>query len=538
MPHLTAAKRPGRLLLSILLLLSGALVWQPLHAGPGDGLPTPPEDLDRSTPRRAVRLFVDSCREGDYATAAYLLDLRRVPPGRQAREGLRLARDFKFVLDQTLWIDYALLSDEATGEGGVGRAELGEIALGRSSAPILLHRVADRGSLVWVFTPQTVHAISELYDQYGAGWAPRILPAVFFEWRFLEMYAWQWVGLLAAGLLAFVAGLFLTFPIIWIGRWISRRTEFVWDDLIVRAARWPVRFFVGLITLRIASSFLHLAVPVRETLIGLIQSGLILATAWLASRLVGLGADSLRNRLQETGVDIQRSRGARTQLIVLRRVINIVIYLVAAALILTQFEVLRRVGVSLLASAGVAGVVIGLAAQKSISNLLAGVQLAITQPIRIGDTVIVENEWGWIEEINLTYVILKVWDLRRLVIPISRFLDSSFQNWSRSDTSMLGMVFLRTDFNAPLDPLRSELKRYVGEHKAWDGQVCDLVVHEMKETHLELRCLVSTADSGQLAQLRFDLREHMVKHLQSLDSGRHLPRLRLGGNPGTSEENS
>jgi small-conductance mechanosensitive channel len=200
--------------------------------------------------------------------------------------------------------------------------------------------------------------------------------------------------------------------------------------------------------------------------------------------------------------------------------------LVAASLLLLQFEAVRSVGVSLLASAGLAGLVIGLAAQKSISTLLAGIQLSITQPVRIGDTVIVENEWGWIEEITLTYVVVKVWDLRRLVVPMSHFLDKPFQNWSKVSPEILGTVELYADFRTDVAAVRAELKRILEQESEglWDGKVQGLQVTGCSERTMLLRALVSSEDAGKSWDLRCLVREKLIGWLQRQPQGLPLVR--------------
>lgn len=521
----------GTILLFIAMIaLCGPLTH--LHAGPHDGLPVLNEDWDRSTPRRSMRQYLDACRDNDYLSAAYYMDLSGIPRSQQQKQGPELAWKLKFVLDRTLWVDYELISDEPTGkpEDGARTDKIGEIELGRRTVPVLMSRVwVGPDQYIWLISAQTVQQIPELYRVHGAGRAPELLDPVFFEYRFWELYAWQWVGIGLFIPLALLLGWLLSFPLLKLAQIIARRTNIEWDDIIIEAARWPVRVFLTLILAKLSFNYLKFSVPVQATTDGIIQSGFILTTAWMISRFVSLAAESLRERLKESGEESLQSRGARTQLIVLRRVINIILYMIAGALILTQFEVLREIGMSLLASAGVAGLVIGLAAQNTISNLLSGIQLAITQPIRIGDTVIVEGEWGWIEEINLTYVVVKVWDLRRLVVPIKRFLDSPFQNWTKVSPEILGTVYFYTDYTAPIDKIREELERYVKAHNLFNDMAVGLVVTDVKESTLQIRALVSAADSGKLWDLRCAVREHMIQYIQQLDNGKYLPRTRLVG---------
>ena len=190
-----------------------------------------------------------------------------------------------------------------------------------------------------------------------------------------------------------------------------------------------------------------------------------------------------------------------------------------------HFESFRQLGAGLLASAGVLGIIVGFAAQKTLGNLLAGVQIAITQPIRVDDVVVVEGEWGRIEEITLTYVVVRIWDLRRLVLPISYFIEKPFQNWTRTSASILGTVFLHLDYTVPVGAVREELERLVQQSTYWDGEVVRLHVTNTTERTMELRALVSAANSSDAFELRCELREQLVAFLQAHHPG-SLPRLR------------
>jgi small-conductance mechanosensitive channel len=178
------------------------------------------------------------------------------------------------------------------------------------------------------------------------------------------------------------------------------------------------------------------------------------------------------------------------------------------------FDKVRQLGTTLLASAGIVGIIVGLAAQKSISTLFAGIQLAITQPIRIDDVVIVENEWGRIEEISLTYVVVRIWDLRRLIVPITYFLEKPFQNWTRISADLLGTVFLYVDYTVPVEAVRSELKSILENSKLWDGRVCVLQVTNASERTVELRALMSAADSSSAWELRCEVREKLIAFIR------------------------
>lgn len=193
--------------------------------------------------------------------------------------------------------------------------------------------------------------------------------------------------------------------------------------------------------------------------------------------------------------------------------LSVLLIYLALVVVLMSFDRLRDLGTGLLASAGVAGIVLGLAAQRAVSNLIAGFQIAFTQPIRIDDVVIVEGEWGRVEEITLTYVVIRIWDLRRLIVPIGYFLDHSFQNWTRTEARILGAVVLYLDYGVPLNELRTEAERLVKDHPDWDGEVCGAQVIDITSSALQVRVLISAEDSGRAWNLRCDLREGLVRWL-------------------------
>jgi small-conductance mechanosensitive channel len=190
-----------------------------------------------------------------------------------------------------------------------------------------------------------------------------------------------------------------------------------------------------------------------------------------------------------------------------------------------MFESVRQLGTNILASAGIAGIIVGFAAQRSIATLLAGLQIAITQPIRVDDVVIVENEWGRIEDITLTYVVVRVWDARRLVLPITYFIERPFQNWTRTSADLLATVFLHVDYRAPLDAIREELSRILHESPYWDRRVNVLQVTEARERTMEIRALASAADASLAWDLRCEVREKLIQFLQA-HHPESLPRVR------------
>ncbi|MHB8876202.1 MAG: mechanosensitive ion channel family protein [Myxococcaceae bacterium] len=333
--------------------------------------------------------------------------------------------------------------------------------------------------------------------------------------RTWEVALWQWIGLVLAVLLSALLGRLIEKAIIFLAMRAARLTRSSWDDQAVTAAHGPLRYPLFAALLAGASRLLSLPPAVQGPIDAIIRSVSVVALAWFALRFLALGSAFLEQRVAGDEKDPGRARGVRTQLAVLRRVFEIVIYLVAGAALLLQFDSVRNVGVSLLASAGIAGLVLGLAAQRSISTLFAGIQLSLTQPVRIGDAVVVEKEYGWVEEITLTLVVVRIWDQRRLVVPVAYFLEKPFQNWSRVSAELLGTVEVHADYRTDVNAVRSELERLLADEGKvlWDGRAKAVQVTEATDRSITLRALVSAADGGKLWDLRCLVREKLVAFL-------------------------
>jgi len=216
---------------------------------------------------------------------------------------------------------------------------------------------------------------------------------------------------------------------------------------------------------------------------------------------------------------------AQTQVRVLMRAADVLVVIITFGAALMTFEPVRQYGVSLFASAGVAGIIAGLAARPVLSNLFAGVQLAMTQPIRIDDAVFVENEWGTIEEINATYVVVRLWDWRRMIVPLTYFIEKPFQNWTRENSALIGSAFIYVDYRAPVAAIREKFTAIVKQSKNWDGRVVSLQVTDAKEHTIELRALMSATSAGNAFDLRCEVREKLVDFLQK-ECPQALPRQR------------
>ncbi len=339
----------------------------------------------------------------------------------------------------------------------------------------------------------------------------------------LSWKGWLWPTLVL--LLAVLAALACHFVIVTVLSYFARRSASKVDDVLLRHLRRPVRWIMVAVAFRLALDPLDLPDGVRNLAVMVFGLSFIALIAWLLIRAVYILSDVVTLRFQVDVKDNLRARKIHTQLRVLRQILVIVIVIIASASILMTFPKVRQLGTAILASAGIIGIVVGLAAQKTIGTIIAGLQIAFTQPIRLDDVVIVEGEWGRIEEITLTYVVVRIWDLRRLIVPITYFIESPFQNWTRTSADILGTVFLYVDHTVPIDAVRAELQKTLEASEAWDRKVCVLQVTNTSERTVELRALMSAADASLAWDLRCEVREKLVEFIRR-DYPHALPRLR------------
>jgi small-conductance mechanosensitive channel len=253
---------------------------------------------------------------------------------------------------------------------------------------------------------------------------------------------------------------------------------------------------------------------------------LIVSLAWILIAGIRTLKRILVEQFDTSQEDNLRSRKFQTQFNILEKIIVFLVVIISIGVVLMLFENVRRIGISLFASAGVAGIIIGFAAQRLIATVIAGLQIAITQPIRIDDVVIIENEWGRIEEITLTYVVVKIWNLRRLIVPSTYFFEKPFQNWTRTSAEILGTVFIYTDYHISFDALRKELTRLLEGTPLWDKKVNVLQVTDAKEYGVEVRALMSAKDSSTAWDLRVFIREKLIEFIQK-NYPESLPKTRV-----------
>ena len=335
---------------------------------------------------------------------------------------------------------------------------------------------------------------------------------VFRLWRRFDWLP-EWAVILLVVLVFVAAGWVVHKLLFGILRRLVRKREVFWRGVVERG-----RIKFRILTLLIAIGIGVTVSPMDPAPSAQIRSVLlflgILTSGWLAAGIMDMWAVVYMRRFNLQTEDNLVARKHVTQTRILQKVAKVVIALLTLGLALMTIAGFRQWGVSLLASAGVVGIIAGLALQPVLTNLLAGIQIAMTQPIRIDDALIVEGEWGTVEEITSTYVVVKLWDWRRMVLPLTWFIQKPFQNWTRETARLIGTAFIYVDYEAPIDRLRAELERICRASPHWDGDVISLQVTDVTDRVAQVRCLASGRNGGVVFDLRCEIREKMLAFMR------------------------
>ncbi|SEN68946.1 mechanosensitive ion channel family protein [Actinacidiphila rubida] len=307
----------------------------------------------------------------------------------------------------------------------------------------------------------------------------------------------------------------------------------LWD--LLRRCRLPLQVVLCTAILRGAFPTAHVAHGHPEAVGQVLTLALIAASAWLVVRVAAAVIDSSYARYAATARSVPKIRRLRTQVTLIQRVFTAVVGVIAVASMLFTFPEMRTLGASVLASAGIIGIVAGVAAQSTLSNLFAGLQIAFGDMVRIGDTVVVDGEWGEVEEITLTFLSVRTWDERRITMPVSYFTSKPFENWSRGDPRMTGTVFLHLDHSAPVDLMRKRLLEILEQSPEWDRRAWGLVVIDSTPTTIQVRALLTAKDAGDIFTLRCIVREQLVDWIRC-DHPYALPRISTAPAPGIRHE--
>jgi small-conductance mechanosensitive channel len=300
--------------------------------------------------------------------------------------------------------------------------------------------------------------------------------------------------------------------------------DLLWRALVART-EGPTRLAFLIAGLSLAASIAPLPPGWAPIIRNILSVGFIALLGWIALTAFHVWMVVHLRRFKLDAADNLLARKHVTQTRMLQRVVNVLIIVVTASIALMTFDSVRQYGVSLLASAGAAGLIVGLALQPVLKNLIAGIQLAITQPIRIDDALIVENEWGNVEEITSTYVVVRLWDWRRLILPLSYFIEKPFQNWTRDNADLIGTVMLYLDHTAPVEAIRTKTQEILSASPLWDKRVLAVQVTDFRQTTMEVRILASAGSAPRAFDLRCEIREKVIAFLQQ-EHPHALPRFR------------
>ncbi len=479
------------------------------------------EALDRQTPRRTMEGFLKQAKDGDFKRAASYLDLRAIPLDARDQEGPELAQKLAYFLQRQPTFDPASLMDDPEGDAADRYSYVAAKLYAREEpVPIVLKRVRfPDGVDRWLVAESTVELIPRMVAVAGPRPIVTHIPERLRRPTFLGNELWQWLGLTLGLFASYLVGRLLAAILVRSARVVTRRMPTRAFDALAEASRRPLRLIIAALAYRCLLDPLGLTLVVRNASEHVAYSALVIGLAWLALRALGVSTVVLEEREARAGVDAFSTRRIRTRTVLLRRIAGLTVGFVAFAFLVIQFQFVRSVGVSLLASAGVFSVVIGFAAQKSLAGIIGGIQFSIAQPVRVSDQVVVEGEFGDIEDIHLTYVVVRLWDKRRLILPTTFFLEKPFQNWTRSAHDVIGTVEIKVDPDVPVDAVREELHRICEADPLWDRQTCVMQVTEADlrslMPSLTLRALVSADDAARLWALRCRVREYLAAFVQA-----------------------
>lgn len=505
------------------------------------GLPELETPVNLQTPQAALEFFLINARNSDFAAAAHALNLNLVRRQQQVARAPVLAQQLYQIISQQALINWESLPDRPDGQveamGGTNETMagqprrsilLGTIALDGRDIAIRLQRVKVGGAdPVWVFSSQTVENIPALHQRFGPSPLHQYIPTWAQNHKGNGTALWEWIVL--AGLVLIAIGL------TWLLRSLIRfglgRVKNTWLRAMNTTIATPLALAFGFLLLHVlVRSLLTLTGPTARIAIPSLLLAMIGALTWLGMRVITFLSEHVARHYAHrlSGDNEKRQRQLFTSITVARQVLVFVALLLGVGVALSQFESLQAVGTSLLASAGVLGVIVGVAAQAVLGNIIAGMQIAVTQPVRIGDNVNFEGQWGYVEEITYTYVTIETWDKRRVIVPLKYLITHPIENWSKTSAHLIMPIYVYADYRINVDAVRQKFDELLRNDEDWDGETQPSIqVTAATEETLELRALCSASDPSTAWSLHCRMREGLVRYIRDLDSGQFLPRQRV-----------
>jgi len=509
------------------------------------GLVAPPDTLNLMTPQATLEHFVVSEREDNHRKAAFALNLNLIPRHEQSRKAPELARKLFYVMNQMITIPWDDLPDRPDGQLNMvqrGRKqlagkprrsiELGSLDIDGRSLPVRIQRVKPKNAdPVWVFSASTVENIPKMYEKYGPGFVDHYLP----DWMkirvFSTTFVWEWLYLLGIAMISALFGWLVQKITVF---YIKRRPK-KWSYGFADILPGPLSLLSGLLLFYILKlTTLSYTGPILNMLNPIILMLLFFALTWLGMRIIKFLSDYMSRRYVDGihNYTHEHSRHLLTKINIGRQVLIFIALLIGIGFALSQISAFKGLGMSLLASAGVVSVIMGIAAQSFLGNLLGGIQIAVTQPASIGDSVLFEGNWGYVEKIAYTYIIIRTWDQRRVIVPLKYFLDHPFENWSKTDSTLVKPIYLYVDYRTDVQLLREKFFELLKNSEDADQDYEPLVqVTNLTEKTMEVWATCSAKDPGTAWTLHCMLREKMCAYVQELEDGRFLPKHRHRTDP-------
>ncbi|HWF59014.1 MAG TPA: mechanosensitive ion channel family protein [Nitrospira sp.] len=499
-----------------------------------------------ATPRATLEHFIRSSRDGDFKRASQAFNLNHIPEEQRTSSAPTLAEKFFYVFSEKLHINFKDIPDRPDGEldpkgeedqphaGKPRRSiKIGTIGLELWDVEVRLERFkAPDTPPIWLFSPRTVGNIERLYQAHGPGPLMRYLPTSAILGILNNDPLWHWSILIALAAFAAVSGWIVQKLVVGsLSRWRSSRRAVALGD----AAAGPAASLAAGIAFHVMT-FRLLSLPgqITQNLYPIVGVWIVAAATWLVVRAMRTMADVSRHAYLDK-IHLEEEGGARsriTRLAVVKHVLTFIVICIGLAFGFWQFNLFENLSLSLLASAGVASVILGVASREVLGNIMAGIQIALTQPASIGDSVLFEGQWGWVEELTYTYITIRTWDDRRIVVPLSYFISHPFENWSMKSAHTIQPIYLYVDYTIDVQAVRSKFHDLVNECKEWDGPAdAVLEVTAIKENTLELRALCSAKNPPTAWRLHCRLREELIAFVRDLESGRYLPKHRLAWQP-------
>lgn len=504
------------------------------------GLPKQDVADELRTPQAMLEYFIRAARQEHFTAAGYALNLNLLPLEQQAERAPELARQFHYILQQHTLIDWDKLPDRPDGQiddlsvepaeivGQPRRSiRLGAISLDGRSVPVRVQRIkVGDNRPVWVFSANTVENIPQLYEQYGPGFLAEHIPPWLQENNSSTIALREWLALLILISISSGIGWFIHR----VSQQAFRHSPSLWLRGVTDTMATPLAVLIGLLWLYgSVRILLQLTGPFTRSFDFVVLLLVIIAGTWLVMRFVKFVSDYVAESYVQREIDIDKDRAREwsTYLFVLRRVLLFGALVIGMTVVLNYVGLFERLGLSFLASAGLLSVIFGIAAQRVLGDLIASLQIGLTQPVRVGDYVVFEGEWGIVERITFTYLTIRTWDERRVVVPLQYFMSHPVQNLTKTNTQLIKPIYLYLDYQTDVEQIRRKFQELVQEDEDWDGVWSEVYVTEIQAETLEIRALCSARDPLTAWYLRFRLSEKLMAFVRELDAGAYLPQQRL-----------